>query len=263
VDYSRFERLAIGVGVIAVIGTATLSLVSQVDPIELAAQLLLLAVLVAAVRWGRRGGTLAGIGAMVAYVALRSLTIPTQGITALFVTLLAARTIAYLSLGVLGGEACDRIRVAFALAKDARAFDESSAAYTPKFLSRRITESVSSYERYNEVFSVVVIGVDGRAIPGAKSAHATEMVTSIVDRLRAGLRLVDEVGRLPWGAYALVLPHTASAGAHVVADRLRADLREGLGIADESITLRVLTAGDDLDAIRTLAAESAQEDPVL
>ena len=164
---------------------------------------------------------------------------------------------------MLGGEACDRIRVAFALAKDARAFDESSAAYTPKFLSRRLIESISAYERYNQVFSVVVIGVDGRTVNGAKSAHMTEMVRSIVDRLRAGLRLVDEVGRLPWGAYALVLPHTASSGAHVVADRLRADLREGLGIQDESITLRVLTAAEDLDAIKTLASEASQEDPVL
>jgi GGDEF domain-containing protein len=260
-DYTRFERLFIGIGVAAIVGTATLSLVSQLDPIELVAQLLLLVVLVAAVRFGRNGGTLAALAAAVLYVAVRAFALPAGGMSSGLIALLAVRVLAYGAVGVLGGEACGRMRVMFALAKDARAIDESSLAYTPHFLSRRLTESVSTFERYSAIFSVVVIGIDGRSTGSAKSANLSEMVRSIVERIRSGLRLVDEVGRLPWGSYVLVLPHTASAGAQVVADRIRADLREGLDIEDQAIGIRVLTATEDLDAIKTLATEAAEAAP--
>jgi hypothetical protein len=253
-DYARFERLAIGVGVVAVVGNAMLSLVTHVDPVELVAQLLFLAVVLAAVRWGSKGGAFAAYAAVTFYVAMRFLTIPPATTTLDLLAPLTGRATAYLAVGIIGGEVCNRIRIMLAKAKDARAIDESSSAYTPQFLARRIVESAGRFERYGEEFSLVVICVDSR---GTDPARKPDLVRAVVDQLRAGLRLVDEVGRLPEDDYGLLLPHTGGAGAHVVAERLRADLKERLAIGDESLTVRVLTAADDLAAIRDLAAEVA------
>lgn len=69
-DYSKFERLAIGIGAVGIMATAAFSLYPTPDTVELVAQLLLLAVLIGAVRWGRRGGTYTAVVATVAYILI-------------------------------------------------------------------------------------------------------------------------------------------------------------------------------------------------
>lgn len=260
-DYARFERLVVGVGAAAIVGTATLSLGPKSDPIELIAQLLLLVVLVGAVRWGRRGGTVAALGAMATYVAVRGgTTLLANNVTPELWRLFLLRAAMYALVGVAGGEACSRMKGLLTRVHDARAIDESSTVYTPAFLARLLNEAVATFERYNMSFSVLVIGVDGRVTAGLRPAESAEVVRRIATRIRKGLRLVDEVGRLPWGSFAIILPATGGGGAHTAADRLRADLREELKIEDAAITVRVLSAAEDLDAIKTLAAESAQSE---
>ena len=259
-DYARFERLVIGIGAAAIVGTATLTLGMKSDPVELVAQLLLLAVLVGAVRWGRRGGTTAAVGAVVVYAVVKGLAVGTAGIASQAMWLIALHAAMYLAVGIIGGEACSRMKTLFARAHDSRAFDESTSAYTAAFLGRLLTEAIAGFERYNMAFSVLVIGVDGRATAGMRATDSADVVRSIALRLRKGLRLVDEMGRLPWGPFAIILPQTGVAGAHTAADRLRADLRDELKIEDAAITVRVMSAADDLEAIRTLAAEAAQTD---
>jgi GGDEF domain-containing protein len=259
VDYSRFERLVIAIGATAIVGTAALTLGPKSDPVELIAQLLLLVVLVGAARWGRRGGTAAAVVAIVAYVAIKGITAETLGVIPPdLVWSLVFRAVTYALVGVIGGEACARMKNAFARAQDARAFDEVSSAYTPAFLSRLLTEAVSAFERYGQAFSVVVIAVDSRVTAGMRSEGSDAVVRSIATHLRDGLRLVDEVGRLPWGAFAVLLPQTGESGANVVADRLRADLREGLSIEDAAISVRVMSAPEDLESVKSLAIEAAQ-----
>lgn len=260
VDYARFERLVIGIGAAAIVGTATLTLGSKTDPVELIAQLLLLAVVVGAVRWGRRGGTTAAVGALAAYAVVKGVSLSGSGITPGALWLLVLHAVMYGAVGVLGGEACSRMKLVFARAQDARAVDESTSAYTPAFLARLLSEAIAGFERYNMSFSVLVIGVDGRATAGMTPAGSADVVRAIATRLRKGLRLVDDVGRLPWGPFAIILPQTGVAGANTAADRLRADLRDELRIEDAAITVRVLHAADDLAAIKTLAAEAAQSD---
>jgi len=260
VDYARFERLVIGIGAAAIVGTAALSLGPATDPVEFVAQLLLLAVLVAAVRWGRRGGTTAAIVATVAYVAVKVLVGAAVNAPAVVAEAVVLRALMYVLVGVAGGEACMRMKLLLTRAHDARAIDESSSVYTPQFLSRVLGEAVAGFERYKLVFSVLVISVDGRVTAGMNAAQTAETVRSMAARLRTGLRLVDEIGRLPWGAFAIILPQTGASGAQTAADRLRADLRDRLAVDDAAVTVRVLTATDDLEAIRALAEESAQSD---
>jgi GGDEF domain-containing protein len=256
VDYARFERLIIGVGAAAIVGTAALSLGASADPIELVAQLLLLAVLFGAVRWGRRGGTIAAVVAFVAYVAVKAIAVSGSFSDPDVLRTFALRAALYGLVGVLGGEACSRMKDLFTRAHDARAIDEVSTAYTPRFVARLLDEAVATFQRYGLLFSVLVISVDGRATIGMGASDAAGVLRTTAMRIRKGLRLVDEVGRLPWGAFAIILPQTGRAGAQIAGDRLRADLRETLSVDDAAITVRTLTASDDLDAIIALAAEA-------
>jgi GGDEF domain-containing protein len=93
---------------------------------------------------------------------------------------------------------------------------------------------------------------------GMNAADSAGVLRTIATRIRKALRLMDDVGRLPWGAFAIIMPQTGVPGAHAAADRVRADLREELSIEDAAITVRVLSASDDLEAIKTLAVEAGQ-----
>jgi GGDEF domain-containing protein len=256
VDYARFERLIIGVGAAVIVGTAAISLGTSADPIELVGQLLLLAVLFGAVRWGRHGGTIAAVAALVVYVAVKGIAVSGSFGDPGLLRMLVLRATMYGLVGVAGGEACSRMKGYFALAHDARAVDESSTAYTPRFIARLLDEAVATNERYGLAFSVLVISVDGRSTTGMGAAEAAGVLRTTAIRLRKGLRLVDEVGRLPWGAFAIILPQTGRVGAQIAGDRLRADLREALRVDDAAITVRTLTASEDLGAIRALALEA-------
>ena len=255
-DYARFERLIIGVGAAAIVGTAALSLGASADPIELVAQLLLLAVLFGAVRWGRRGGTIAAVAALLAYVVIKGIAASGNLSDPNLLRMLALRAVMYGLVGILGGEACSRMKTLLTRAHDARAIDEASTAYTPRFIARLLKDAVATFQRYDLSFSVLVIAVDGRATTGMGASDAAAVLRTTAMRLRKGLRLVDEVGRLPWGAFAIILPQTGRSGAQIAGDRLRADLRETLRVDDAAITVRTLTTSDDLDAIITLADEA-------
>jgi GGDEF domain-containing protein len=256
VDYARFERLIIGVGAAAIVGTAALSLGANADPVELVAQLLLLAVLFGAVRWGVRGGTVAAVAAFVVYVAFKGIALAGSFSDPGLLGTLALRAAMYGLVGVLGGGACSRMKDMFARAHGARAIDDVSTAYTPRFIARLLDEAVATFQRYGLTFSVLVISVDGRATAGMGATEAVGVLRTTAVRIRKGLRLVDEVGRLPWGAFAIILPQTGRAGAQIAGDRLRADLREALRVDDAAITVRTLTTADDIDAIIALAAEA-------
>jgi len=194
-DYSRFERLTIGVGAVAIMATATFSLYPAPDAVELVAQLLLLAVLVGAVRWGRRGGTFTAVVATVAYILMRIDWVASASLGSQFTRLLVMRAATYALVGIAGGEACTRIKYAFARSQDDLAIDPTSRVYTADFITRMVRTAVISFRRYGAPFSVIVIEVDGSVTSGLRTAKSDSIVRAIAAHLRSELRLVDDIGR--------------------------------------------------------------------
>jgi GGDEF domain-containing protein len=258
-DYARFERLIVGVGAAAIVASAALSLVPGPDVVELIAQLLLLSVLVGAVQWGRRGGTVAAVASIVVYAVMRVPVIASGGLTADMVRLIALRAVSYGLLGIVGGEACTRIKYALARAQDSCAIDESTRLYTPRYLGRLLEMSIASYRRYGVKFSVIVIALSETALGGATHTKPGARVRAIAVQIRSDLRLVDEVGRLPAGAFVAILPQTTLQGADIVAARLRGMLGEYFDIGEGDIDMRVLSALDHIEAIQALADQSISD----
>lgn len=260
-DYAKFERLTIMIGAVAIVATAAFSFYPTPDIVEIVAQVFLLAVLVGAVRWGRRGGTLVAIVATVAYILMR-LYLPLQinyvpGVTVMpeFVRLLVVRSFSYALVGIVGGEACSRIKYAFARQQDDLAIDPSSRVYTSDFITRTIRAAVASFRRYGAPFSVVVIEIDQSLTQTLRPAKAATVVRTVASHLRNELRLVDDVGRYHGGAFLVMLPQTSKDDARAVAARLASGLRGTLGAADGSIRTQVFGSAEDIDEIEALAAD--------
>jgi len=261
-DYTKFERLAIGIGAVGIMATAAFSLYPTPDTVELVAQLLLLAVLIGAVRWGRRGGTYTAVVATVSYILMR-IYLPLHinwvaevTVVPEFTRLLIIRSASYALVGIVGGEACSRIKYAFARAQDDLAIDPASRVYTADFITRTVRTAVASFRRYGTPFSVIVLDVDESVIAGMRPNKANNMVRLMATHLRSELRLIDDVGRYRAASFLVMLPQTARPEAEGVAARLASGLRDSVGIGDGAVHTQVYGSADDIAEIESLAAEA-------
>jgi GGDEF domain-containing protein len=257
VKYSHFEALALGVGAVTVLATVILALQPQPDWTEVAAQLLLLPVLVGAVHWGRKGGLVGALGATLAYLILRMPNIVLTGLEADVLQLVLIRTVTYGFVGVVGGELCGRIKYFFAKLEDAFSIDEHSRVYNQRFVAQLLGNSLGEAERYGTVFSVALIEMSPTLTADLRPARVRSLVRAAADYIRNDVRLVDDVGRLDDGRFVLVFPHTPKDGAQIATARVRSGVRDVLGAKDDSVAARAMGSAEDradiqalLDAIR-------------
>jgi GGDEF domain-containing protein len=251
VKYSRFELLTVGVGAAAILGTVGFSLQPRPDWIELVAQLLLLMVLMGAVHWGRKGGLVAALAAMVAYVALRIPTIMGDG-GADVMELLLIRAATYGIVGVIGGEICGRIKYFFARLEDTCSIDEHSRVYNERFMRDLLANNLGSARRYGTTFSVAVVTLSPALTAELRPGRVRAIIRAVADHIRNDVRLIDDVGRMDDGRFILLMPHTPKEGAHVAADRVRVGVRDVLGAKDDSVTSTVLCSDEDTEALQAL-----------
>jgi GGDEF domain-containing protein len=246
--------LAIGVGGAAILATVVLSLQPTPDYIEIAAQCLLLGVLIGAVHWGRRGGAIAALVASVAYILLRVPVVIQTGNSSDILQLLLIRIATYGLVGILGGELCGRIKYFFANLNSDSSIDETSRVYNQRFISRLLRGNLSSYQRYGTPFSVVLIELAPSLTADLRASKSAQLVRAVANHVRNDVRLVDDVGRLEDGRFVLLLPQTPRAGAEVAAARVRVGVRDAIGAKDESVTATAICAIEDFDAIQELVA---------
>jgi len=252
VKYSRFEMLTIGVGAVAVFGTIAFALQPRPDWIEVAAQLLILVVLVGAVHWGRKGGLLGALGALIAYVVLRLPSIVRVGLEAEVLELILIRGVTFGFIGIIGGEICGRIKYFFARLEDSLSIDEHTRVYNQKFVCQLLRNSLASSTRYGTRFSMALLEIAPCLTAELRPSRQRTVVRTVADHIRNDVRLIDDVGRLDDGRFVMVFPHTPKEGAHVAATRVRMGVRDVLGAKDDSVTATVYSSEEDSDAITAL-----------
>ncbi len=250
--YPLFEWLTIGVGAASIAGTLALSMQPQPDWIEAIAQVMLLAVLVGAVHWGRNGGLVAAILATLAYVVLRIPDVTEAGLGNEIIDLFLIRACTYGLLGIVGGEVCGRIKYFFAGLEDGTSIDETSRVYNQKFVCQILVNGVATATRYGEPFSIALIDLSSVLATESKPKKIRSLVRAVANHIRNDLRLVDDLGRLSDGRFVLILHHTSKAGAVVAADRVSAGLREVIGSRGGTVATSVYGFETDLAAIQEL-----------
>lgn len=251
--YKRFEQLVIGIGGIAILGTAFLSRSAGFDPYEFAAQFLLLLVVVGAAHWGRKGGAIAAAIASFAYVAIRvPLIVDAGGLTTEILVMLLARIAAFGIIGILGGEICGRVKYLFATLEGASAVDEWSGVYNQRYASRQLGAAIARCRRYEEPFSAVLVELSSALMQDLKASRQRSIVRGVANLLRNDVRMVDEVARLDDGRFILLLPHTPKAGGIVVAERIAPEIRRLVGARDEAVRTTVLGGMEDAAELEAL-----------
>ena len=260
--YTRFEELVLVIGGVTILGSIAVSYSGgPPELIAVTAQLMLFGVLVAAVRFGRRGGLIAAVVAAIVYTLLRfdTFILLETSYSALFV--LTAHLIAFGVVGVGVGEMCSQAKYRLTTLEGASAVDEWSRVFNQRWAHRALDAARSRYRRYNEPFSVVIVSVAHRVFDGlAPSRHRT-VVRGMADHIRADVRVVDEVARLDNGLFLVLLPHTPKSGGEVAARRLTKGTVSILGARNESVSVRLLSVPDDAAAIDAFINSIAPLEP--
>ena len=259
--YSQFEQVTIGVaflGVLALLAT-TIRDPSQ-SLTDIATGVLLVAVLAAAVHFGRRGGLTAAIAASAAYIVLNipAMTGP-RGLVSSDLFLMVMRVAAFGLIGIVGGEACSRFRQFLTRFANAETFDEWSHAFNERYAVSALQRALGAFERYQQPFSLVLVTLCADITANMGPHKVRTLIRGVSAYLRADLRMVDELARLRDGRYFVLLPHTNQEGGQVVADRLLGGLRELLGSKPESVRVRCLSATGDAAELWGLLSEMASD----
>ncbi|MDZ4063067.1 MAG: hypothetical protein U1E22_00190, partial [Coriobacteriia bacterium] len=167
--YSRFEALVLVVGVGAVAGSILFSFDGAPVAEEVAAQVLLLGVLLGAVHWGRSGGSLAALAASVLYIVMRlPMVLSAQGLSIDIATLVIVRILTYGLIGIVGGELCTRIKYIFARLEGSSSIDDWSQVYNQRFILRTLTAASGQHARYDTPYTVVLISIAPAIMDGLR-----------------------------------------------------------------------------------------------
>jgi GGDEF domain-containing protein len=226
---------------------------------EIAAQVLLLGVLLGAVHWGRNGGFIAAIAASLIYVVVRiPLALSEQRLTGAVASLILVRVLTYGLIGIVGGELCSRIRYIFARLEDSSSIDEWSRLYNQRLIGRTLATAAGQYTRYRTAYSVVILDLSEALFADLRASKQRSLVRGIADYIRNDIRLVDEAGRLDDGRFVIVLPHTPKEGGRVVAERLHKGACDTVGAKNDSIAMTLLGADEDAASLADLTSSIAE-----
>jgi GGDEF domain-containing protein len=261
VKYSRFETLALAVGAAAIFGTMAASWQAQPMIEEIAAQALLFGVLVGAVHWGRNGGFIAAVIAIVVYISMRSSLIARSGLTPDLLDLILVRTLSYGFVGIVGGEVCGRVKYLLARLNNSMNVDEETQLFNQRFLAHLLEGNVGQHTRYGTPFSIALVELAPALTSELKASRRRSMLKTVANHVRNDVRLVDDVARLDDGRFVLVFPQTPKDGAAIAGERVRAGARDLLGARDESVTAKVLAAPEDLRELQEFVATLVPEEP--
>lgn len=256
-SHNRLEQLVLAIGAASILGSLAVSLPagSQPELVEFLAQVMLLGVLFAAVRYGRRGGAIAASIAAIAYVVMRLPSMQDYPPTELILWLLAARVAAFGLVGIVGGDASRHILYSIARLEGGSALDEWSRVFNERYFTRELEQALGRSTRYGEPFTTVLITISPSLLTDLKPSRQRSMIRALSDNLRSDIRMVDEVARLDDGRFAVLLPHTPKAGGEIVCRRLLALTRSTLAARDEAVSARGLSAPEDEGALSALRDE--------
>lgn len=237
--YQRFEQTVLILGGAVFFGSLAITALGATPGLNaIVAQTLLFLTLVAAVRLGRRGGTIAALIASAVFVAVWVLNLPAGPIPVAQAVILAARLLSFALVGIVGGEFCSRFKYALTTIEGVSALDEWSRVYNQAYVANALSQGRARFQRYGEPFSVVEVTVSSSIFEGMQPKRARSLVRGVADHIRTDIRMVDEVGRTDDGRFIVLLPHTPPEGGAVVCERLGGGVRRSLGASDASVKLR-------------------------
>jgi len=263
---SRRLVLALGLGVLLVI--VAVMFVRRVETIEVYAALLFIPVFLAFVVWGLPGGLAAGVGAALAYAALRQPAIEAVG-SGRFVNLIVGRSIGYLAFGAIGGWAAQQLEESLEKLDVYDVIDDETGLNNARFFVQDTDMEMARAARYKTLFSVAVVDIPAAALDGLGRRPRAAVLRHLGRQLREAIRSMDRAVHTRAGGnhrFVVVCPETGPEGARVFVDRLADSIAgllrdRGVPIAGGTVLARATYTypGDD-DRLAALRQEFAAID---
>ena len=255
--YTDTRRLAVFGGTLLLAGIAALAWAHGVDPAESVGVALYVPVFLAASLLGPGEGLAVGLLASVGYVGLRVPAIRVVGLGPLSGVLIP-RVGSYLLFGAVIGFAARRLNASLSHLERHDMVDGATRLHNARWFLEATDAEMNRVQRaldpdrgflgYGSVFSVVVAGVGEEAFQGREG---TRLLSEVGATMASGLRRSDRPVHAHDTShrFVLLLPGTASAGAHIVEDRTVERLRELLGDRAVGLTSVSITYPDDAEAL--------------
>ncbi len=262
--YKQARWIVLGFGA-ALIGGVTLSTFARgADPVEVLAVLLFLPVLVALAFGRARWGAVAGVVVSIAYVVIRSVTLPEGLPMGEFVGTAIVRTLLYIGLGLFGGYANEMLEHALHKLELYDEIDDDTGVGNARSLLSMSDREAARARRYGSVFSLSVLTLERGMFDEVQQKDGLKALRQLCQTVEASVRTTDLVARVPHEAredVVVVLPETGRAGAEIFLERLipgARDMLNGQGMhANGTVGGQVLTIPGDEEAFEQYQREVA------
>ncbi len=258
--FERIEAWVVALTSLAVLITAFISYSKSGSSVELMGQVFIAVVFLVSVQYGRIGAVLSAAAATLVYEISRYPDLRDAISFATALELVAIRGLGYLAVGLIGSESMRWAKYYIAKVEGPNGVDLGSGVYSADFIRAMIKREIDLYERYSSVFSLVVVEIDPKELRRDGAFGGKKALRELGSLIKNNVRLVDEVGRLDSGTFAILLPRTGFAGAEAVAERIR-DLvsgRFGAG-GDVDFSARPYSVPADLVELRAIAGIRAAQ----
>lgn len=127
------------------------------------------------------------------------------------------------ALAPLFGAAIDNLR-RFSRAEELSITDGLTGVYNYRYLRSALDKEVARCKRFREEFSIIMLDVDHLKEYNDVHGHlqGSEVLRRLAQVVMGELRSADVVAKYGGDEFVIVLPQTHRAGAHVLAERIRA-----------------------------------------
>ena len=224
------RRLLLAVGLIVLLAVAGVMYLRDVEPVEVMSTLLFIPVFVSFVRWGLKGGVIAGVLASLAYVLLRYPAIDAVGVGR-FIGLIASRALGLIAFGAIGGTATEVLESSLQKLELYDQIDDATGLFNARFLLEDTDLEVSRSKRYKTIFSVAVVSFPAAALESLRRRQKSAATRELGRLLGESVRDVDRAVHDADGTthrLAVVMPETGPEGALIFTQRLHEKVSEYL-----------------------------------
>ena len=106
--------------------------------------------------------------------------------------------------------------------KELDTIDTESGLFNEKTIVNRIRQEIALYERYEHVFSIIMIRIvnNGYAQRQARYDTGKKAIKRFADNIICCIRSIDISGRLEDGTFLVILPHTKRKDTNIVAEKI-------------------------------------------
>jgi len=263
--YSRFELLAMGVGVCAVVGSS-FATVSGADMFpEIVGQALILLALWGGLHYGRKGAVVAFLICTSVYAIVVFSFMSSQLSIALEIFLL--RTAVYGAVAFGAGELNAHLKYLFVKLENPDHVDGLTNLYNARYFSKLLNNKIIEFNASGQNFSLATLTISNALLAPLKKRVQNKLMKEIGNSvIRDNIRGVDEAARINDTRFMLLFPDTNLEDARVLTNRVSGKVRgyldrHGMDTdREDTLETEVLEYPPNRDAIEKLALGLSETD---